>query len=479
MSSLSELLQVGVDRELLAKLQSLPLTDAGNGEAFARAHGHEDRFNHDRGKWVCWNAQIWAEDQTAEVERAALHTVRLRQLAALQIPDTDLRKEHVDWAIRSESNYSIRALLRSAQSIRSLATTAADYDRDPFLLTVKNGTLGLRTGTLRAFDPNDLITKASNVVFDAGATCPRWKLFLNEIFAGDQLVIRFVQRAVGYSMTGNTREQCLFILHGTGANGKSVFLEILVELLGHLAQVTPLSSLLEQDPGPRNDLARLQGARLVKASESQANAVLDEATVKEITGGDTISARFLFHEFFEFRPQFKIWIATNHLFVIRDTQFSIWRRIRLLEFSQEFSGKNRDPNLREKLQGELSGILTWAVEGCLEWQRFGLGDAPVIESATRAYRQRSDAMGRFLTERCTNQPRDQVPGKELFDAYVDWCGEACERPENNNGFAKALADRGVRKKRTNKGVVYVGVGLRPRSKVVKSVEGETQANGGM
>jgi putative DNA primase/helicase len=468
MSSLAELLQTGVDRELLIQLQSLPPTDAGNAGAYDMTHGHESRFNHSRGKWFCWNGQVWLEDQTAEVERAALHAVRLRQLAALQIPDTDLRKEHVDWAIRSESTYSIKAMLRSAQSIRRLATIAADYDRDPFLFTLKNGTLDLRNGTLRPFDPNDLITKASNVLFDPGATCPRWMRFLNEVFAGDQLTIRFVQRAVGYSLTGDTREQCLFILHGAGSNGKSVLLEILVELLGAHAQVTSLSSLLLQDPGPRNDIAKLHGARLVKASEAQANAVLDEATVKEITGGDTISARFLFHEFFEFRPQFKIWIATNHLFVIRDTQYAMWRRIRLLEFSQEFSGKNRDANLKDKLQAELSGILNWAIEGCLEWRRSELGNAPKIERATETYRQRSDAIGRFLAARCTNQPRDQVTGKELFDAYLDWCGEAGESPESNNIFANAMTERGIRKKRTNKGVVYVGVGLRPRPKAVDS-----------
>jgi putative DNA primase/helicase len=215
-----------------------------------------------------------------------------------------------------------------------------------------------------------------------------------------------------------------------------------------------------QNPGaPRNDIARLHGARFVKAAESQKEAVLDEATVKELTGGDTVTARFLFKEFFQFRPQFKLWVTTNHLFTIRGTEAAIWRRLKLIPFRQAFMGKRRDPCLRQKLEEELSGILVWGVEGCLLWQKTGLGEAPAVEKATLGYRQDSDHFGRFLEDCCTTQPGDKASGAALFQAYIGWCRQRGERPETNNAFAAALVERGIHKKRTKNGVVYEGVGL--------------------
>jgi putative DNA primase/helicase len=458
--------EAAANRERIAKLQSLNLTDAGNAEAFALLNGHQFRFDCNQGRFVAWNERYWALDDVAECERAALQTARARLIAAALIQDKEDRECQTKWALHSESAYGIKAMLRSVQSIRGIATRVTDYDRDPFLLTVGNGTLDLRTGRLRECRPADLITRATNIKFSPLTQCPRWTQFLHEIFLGDQKLIEFVRRAVGYSLTGDVREQCLFILYGGGANGKSTFLEILLKLVGTHAAVTSFSTfLIHTTPGaPRNDVAKLHGARLVKAAESQREAALDEATVKEVTGGDTISARFLFREFFDFKPQFKIWLATNHRPAIHGTDDAIWRRIRLIPFNQQFMGRRQDPKLREKLEAELSGILGWAVSGCLEWQRIGLGVAPAIATATLNYRRESDHVGRFLGERCTSRRQDHSPGKELFEAYVQWCGQAGERPESNNIFAKALAERGIRKKRTRAGTVYEGIGLRPQSK---------------
>jgi putative DNA primase/helicase len=457
------------------KLVPLNLTDAGNAEAFAILHGERFRFDHSRGKWLVWNGRYWMADETGEADRAALDTARQRLMAAMLITDTDDRQDAAQWSLHSESTYARRAMLTSAQSIASLATTAADYDRDPLLFTVGNGTLDLRTGELRECRPDNLITRATEVDYLAVAQCPRWMRFLEEVFLGDQELITFVQRAVGYSLSGDTREQCLLILYGGGANGKSTFLEIMLKLVGTHGAITSFSTfLVHQNPGtPRNDVAKLRGARLVKAAESQKQAALDEATVKEVTGGDTISARFLFREFFDFRPQFKIWLTTNHRPTIYGTDDAIWRRIRLIPFNQQFTGKRRDSRLREKLEAELSGVLAWAVRGCLEWQRIGLGDAPAVESATLQYRRESDHFGRFLSERCTDRPRDQASGRELFDAYVQWCANSGEKPESNNTFAKALADRAMQKKRTKKGTVYTGVGLRPSTKAAKPIKDDS------
>ena len=462
MGSVSETLEALAQRARLQKLLAFPRTDAGNAEVFAEEHSNRFRYDHTRQQWRVWNGRYWAADETGESDRAALETARVRQMAAMLIDDPDLRKEHVDWALHSESTYSRRAMLTSAQSIGQLATTAADYDRDPFLLTVGNGTMDLSTGGLRDFRPGDLITRATDVIYSESAECPRWLRFLDEIFAGDRQLINFVSRAVGYSLTGDTREQCLFILHGGGANGKSTFLETLLRLVGTHAAITSFSTfLVHQNPGaPRNDLAKLHGARLVKAAESQKQAALDEATVKEATGGDTMSARYLYQEYFDFRPQFKVWLTTNHLPDIRGTDDAIWRRIHLIPFKQQFTGKSCDSKLRNKLERELSGILAWAVRGCLEWQRSGLGVASVVKAATLDYRRESDQIARFLKERCSRRGDDQASGHELYEAYSQWCSDRGEKPESNNTFAKRLAEHGIGKKRTQKGTMYKGVGLK-------------------
>src|SRR5437870_12979001 len=236
MSGVQETLAMAADHARLQKLLAFPRTDAGNAEVFAEGHGNRFRYDHTRQKWRVWNGRHWAADETGESDRAALETARARQMAAMLIDDPDLRKDHVDWALQTESTYCRRAMLTSAQSIEQLATTASDYDRDAFLLTVGNGTLDLSTGGLRDFRPGDLITRATDVIYSESAECPRWLRFLDEIFAGDRQLMNFVWRSVGYSLTGDTREQCLFILYGGGANGKSTFLETLLNWLELMPQ---------------------------------------------------------------------------------------------------------------------------------------------------------------------------------------------------------------------------------------------------
>jgi putative DNA primase/helicase len=342
-----------------------------------------------------------------------------------------------------------------------MATTTADFDRDPFLLTVGNGTLNLTTGKLRQVRPDDLITRSADISFHPTAKAPRWQQFLTEVFAGDQDLIQFVQRAVGYSLTGDTREQCLFILWGGGANGKSTFLETIIRLLGTHAVTTPFSTVMVQrNPGsPRNDLAALHGARLVKASEAEHHSPFAESIVKEVTGGDTITARFLFKEHFSYRPTYKWWLASNHLPDIHGTDDAIWRRIRLIPFTRQFSGANKDALLREKLEGELSGILAWAVRGCLDWQIHGLKAARTVEAATLEYRRESDQVGRFLKDRCHLQLGERTPAKMLYDAFVLWCASHNEKALATNQFATKLEERGLSRKRGRSGVTYLGISL--------------------
>jgi len=453
--------EAAVNKEILRKLLSFTDTDAGNAEAFELLHGHRFRYDRTSGRWLVWNGLYWALDETGEAERAALDMARARFSAAALIEDHKEADRRIRWALRSEASSNIKDTLESTGNLESLATIAAHYDRDPFLLTVGNGTLDLHTGKLRAARPEDLVTRATDILYDPSAGAPRWSKFLDEIFAGDKELISFIQRAVGYSLTGDTCEQCFFILYGSGANGKTTFLETVIKLLGNHAVTAPFATFLVQRyPGAaRNDLAALHAARFVKAAEAEHQAWLDEAMVKQLTGGDTISARFLYHEQFSYKPQFKIWLATNHKPEIRGTDVAIWRRIRLVPFERRFEGPKSDPQLQGKLEAELPGILAWTVRGCLEWQRHGLGGAPRVTRAVLEYRQESDQIGRFLKERCTRGPKSATPARELFEAYLGWCAQQGEKPVANNVFARGLAERDITKRRRPRGQTYEGVGL--------------------
>lgn len=456
-----------IPASLLVELRRLPDTDTGNAEAFVLLYGQNFRFDYSRKRWMTWNGLCWTVDANGQADRAAIHTARWRALADW-LGECGTREERklmseriasADWA---ESLSGINATLEVAKRILPIATVAADYDQGQFLLTVRNGTLDLKIGLLRPAWPEDLITRAVPVVYDPSAECPRWLQFLDEIFAGDAELIQFIQRAVGYSLTGDTQEQCLFILHGNGANGKTTFLETVRKLLGAHATTTPFATFMVQRQvgAPRNDLAALVGTRLVIASEAGQDASFDEAIVKQATGSDTISCRFLYGEFFEYQPRFKIWLATNYKPIIRGNDNAIWRRIRLIPFNQQFKADKRDPLLLEKLRAELPGILAWAVTGCLEWQQSGLGRPQTVVDATQEYRQESDQVGRFLSEQCVAGAARTVAASPLYEAYVRWCQRRGEKYLANNLFAAGIGKFGFQKKRTNRGYVYQGIRLR-------------------
>jgi putative DNA primase/helicase len=450
------------NKERIRKLQSFQDTDAGNAECFEVLFGKKFLYDNTKGKWLVWKGRYWAEDNDGEASRAALETARQRLLAASLILE-DPTRERVKWALQSESVARRRFTLISAQSIRSLSTITENYDRDPFLLTVGNGTIDLRAGKLREARPEDRITRATDVPYDRYATAPRWTEFLNEVFGGDSETIGYIQRAVGYSLTGSTREQCFFLLCGAGANGKTTFLETIIKLMGTHADTAAFSAFLvhSNQGGPRNDLAALCGSRFVKAAEAEHRARLDEAVMKLLTGEDTISARFLYHEEFSYRPQFKIWLATNHKPAIWERTDAIWRRIKLIEFNRQFKGRQADLTLRGKLDSELPGILTWAVAGCLAWQKFGLREPQRVTSATLGYRQESDQVGRFLKDRCQLQDDERTPAKALYDGFLLWSAASHEKPLAINQFAAKLEERGLQKKRSSSGFVYLGVALLP------------------
>lgn len=438
-------------------------TDLGNAVRLCRYFGDHIHFCPKYGGWLCWDGQRWASDETGQVMRYAKDSVVTMLNEAKALPDDD-RRALIKWQVQSEAEARLRAMLSLAETEPGIPVRTSELDANPWLLNVENGTLNLELGSLGSHWQRDLITKLAPVRYlGDGATCPRWLDFLGEIFDGDTELIRFVQKAVGYSMTGSTREQCLFILYGTGANGKSTFLEVLRSMLGDYAMQSDFGAFLlnRGNDGPRNDVARLAGARFVSAIEVEQGRRLAESLVKSLTGQDVITARFLYRESFEFRPAFKVWMAVNHKPVIRGTDNAIWRRIRTVPFTVAIPPERQDRSLVTKLRAESPGILHWALEGCAAWRAEGLEPPEPVRAATREYRDEMDVLAGFLSDCCVLASNARASAAKLYDAYKRWCEANGERAESQRRFGGWLVDRDFRKSRSgrNGATEYLGLAL--------------------
>jgi putative DNA primase/helicase len=312
-----------------------------------------------------------------------------------------------------------------------------------------------------------LITRCLSTAFVPDVDCPRWRSFLDRIFDANADLMGFVQRAVGYTLTGSTSERCMFILHGGGKNGKTVFLEGLRLLLGdgYTARTPTQTLLAKRGESIPNDLARLRGVRLVTASETGDGNRLDEALVKDITGGDRIVARFMRGEWFEFTPHFKIFLSTNYRPRISGTDDAIWDRLRLVPFLIRIPEEERRPmdEMLAEFKAELPGILNWAIQGGLDWQQYGLGEPPEVRVATADYRQEMDTLGEFLSECCLLKRDHRVSNHDLYETYRTWVSDAGERPLSQKRFSQGLEHRGrelgFEKRHTREGKVWQGLAL--------------------
>jgi putative DNA primase/helicase len=384
----------------LAPRGGLNLSDLGCAKRLVQRHGQDLRYCWPWENWLVWDGRQWAMDKSGEIHRRTKDVVKILLLEAAAT-DKTARGELAKYALKVEADGKQKSIISSARSEHG-NIFPDDLDRDPWLFNVANGTLNLKTGELQPHEREHLITKLPPVEYDREAECLTWWKFLERIFAGNLEVMTFIQKAVGYALTGSTKEQCLFFLHGLGANGKSTFLEVIHTLMGDYASRTGSETfLMKKSGGIPNDVAALRGARLVGAVEVESGRRLAEVLVKEMTGGDRITARFLHSEFFTFKPEFKIFLAANHKPVIRGTDHAIWRRIHLIPFNVQIPKKEQDRELPEKLKAELPGILNWALEGCLMWQEHGLEPPQEVQTATEEYREEMDPLGDFLAECCT------------------------------------------------------------------------------
>lgn len=450
-------------------------SDVGNSRRLAARVRNRARFCKRFGHWLVYHEGRWeADDAGRVVQEAKASAIDLYALVP-RIRDDTQRAAFAKHVTHSQKGLAINAAIALARSEPGIPVRPSDLDTDPWLLNVRNGTIDLRTGELRPHDPTDLITRQSPVAYDPDATAPTWDAFLASITLGRADLAGYLQRIAGYAASGMATERQAFVLYGAGRNGKGAFCNVLEHVLGDYSVRTPTETLMARrhDSGISNDLARLRGARFVRASETEEGRRFNVARVKDLTGNETISARFLFGEFFDFRPEFTLVVTTNHKPIVPANDQALWDRLRLVPFDLRLwddddpaeertdPGKRVDKRLEEKLRAEAPGILRWIVEGCLAWQREGLHAPECVLGATQEYRDESDRVGAFLEDRCVVQEASRVTAGEIFAAYVEWATANGERPMSNQAFGRALAEKGFHQDRLGRARTryWLGLGL--------------------
>jgi putative DNA primase/helicase len=439
-----------------------PITDSGNAERLVSRFGHDFRYVHDRGKWLIWDGKRWSIDETGEIHRAAKATVREMYPAIARIEDDTKRRTFSQWAVRSESRNARESMVALAQRESRVVALSREFDIDPTLLNVQNGTLDLRTLQLREHLRADRITKLCPMAFDPRAKCDRWLTFLDETFPEQPETVAFLQRSLGYSLTAEIEEQCFWLLIGAGKNGKSRFLDAIQFMLGDYAVATSFDTFAAKKGGtpisPRDGMASMVGSRFVRASESDEGTRFSEAQIKALTGGERIRTARMYQPDFDFAPTFKIWLSTNHEPTIRGTDDGIWRRIHRVNFDQVVPECKRDLHLGEKLQAEASGILNWVLEGLKQYRVGGLRVPAAVASATTDYRQSQNLVLRFLAA-CTEEAAEseQIGATTLYEGFIEWATDNAEFKLTQTGFGRE-AKKLLRHKRGNNGQnVYLGI----------------------
>lgn len=446
------------------------LTDVGNAELFAVMHNNRAKFCPTWNKWLVWDDKRWKIDDMKTVYNLGKETIKQIYRDALEELDDSTRKQLIRHALLSESLSHIKAMLELAGSEPDIVITPEKLDSQEtsMLLNVKNGTIDLKTGELMPANPENYITKLVNVEYQKDAKAPVWENFLARIMDNNTELIEFLQRAVGYSLTGEVSEQCIFICYGTGANGKSVFLQTLLNLVGEYGSQVSKDLLIKKPNGSEEHptvIAELLGKRVAVTIEADEDCRLNEASVKWFTGNDTLSARFMRGDYFDFQPTHKLWFATNHKPIIKGTDNGIWRRIKLIPFNVTIPEEEQDKQLIKKLTAELPGILAWAVQGCLAWQQKGLSAPKEVINATDSYRAEMDVLADFLSQ-CVEEG-GRVSAGNLYSAYELWCRENGEAALSQRQLAVRLQERGYSKMRSHGENHWLNIHLRDDYNVTK------------
>lgn len=422
--------------------------DTGNAQRFVDLFGDKVRYCYTDKRWLWYDGRKWCTDMTGAVKRLADKAVACMsaELKVYEQTDadegTDMAKAFEKHMKSSRSNKSKNAML--SEVMHHVPILPSQLDRYKAALNTPGGVIDLKSGALAPHDPKNYFTKITAVEYSENADCPRWTAFLDDIFGGDKDLIRYVQKAVGYSLTGATSEQCAFFLYGTGRNGKSTFLDIIRDIFGdYAANIQPETIMVRNSQGSaiNSDIARLKGARLVTSVEPNEGVRINEGLLKQLTGDDTVTARKLYGDEFEFKPEFKLWMATNHKPVIRGTDTGIWRRIHMIPFTVQIPEEKIDRRLKYKLSAELTGIFRWAVEGCLLWQKEGLKMPRAVLEEVREYRREMDVISAFVEDKCTVGKGLSVQSSALYAAYLRWADSGNEYKMSNTKFGLEIAKR--------------------------------------
>jgi putative DNA primase/helicase len=463
------------------------LTDAGNAQRLARLHGRDIRYCHLFEKWYTFDGARWRLDDTGAVvamgksvavEMLAEANRQMEELASVGDLSPEDRAKMLDranklarWALKTESAARLHSMVDLARSEPGIPIQPADLDRHPWLLNCVNGTLDLQTGRLREHRREDYLTRLCPTRYDPAARAPTWDRFVAAVLNKDTALVGFLQRLLGYCLTGSVQEQILAIFHGVGANGKSTLLSTVQDVLGPDFSVKVEPELLLAARGERHptELATLFGRRLVVCSETGESARLNEARVKDLTGGEKISARRMREDFWEFLPTYKLVMGTNHRPLVRGTDHGIWRRLRLVPFEVIFWDPDKgeqgpeelcqDKQLKDKLVAEREGILAWAVRGCLDWQRHGLSVPKSVCDATVQYRDGQDVLGQFLGECCQLNGDCRAKASDLYDRFKHWSDAMGEYVVSQRRFGEMLSSRGYERSVSN-GTWYKGLRLK-------------------
>ncbi len=453
----------GIEAKSGAGLDPFRPTDLWNAQSFVHLHKDKVRYCDRMGGWYHYGGKRWTRAEGGEIERLAKETVRhLYEMAALE-PDDARRQAIAKHAAKTEAAGKLDAILELAKTEEGIIVPPDAFDADPWLFNTQTGTLDLRTGGVRPHRPEDMITNISPAEWrgtDLGA--PLFGRFLSEAMDGDREKIDFLQRAAGYTLSGDMREQVFMFLHGPEAAGKGTFIRAMADVIGAYAQSTEIETFLTaRRETVRNDIASLVGARLVTASEPEDGQSFDEGLIKILTGQDKTKARFLFREAFEFSATFKIWLQGNHRPHIRSTGGAMWRRLLIVPFEKTVPEGKRDKTLGDKLRTpeERAGILAWMVRGCLEWQRTGLKPPEKVRAAVAEYRAAEDRIAPFLEDCCEVHPSGAVPAAQLYARYKAWAESNCERPLSKRSFGMRLSEKGFEPDRTGRARKWVGLVL--------------------
>ncbi|MBA4107638.1 MAG: hypothetical protein C0485_18040 [Pirellula sp.] len=441
--------------------RTAPLTDLGNGRRFARLYGQTVRYVHNWGKWLVWDGTRWRLDDRGVVMSLAKEIPRHILDEARRLTTPDELSAHMKWAKASQSLRRFEATLALAESEPPIAIGPELLDTQPWQFNCANGTVDLRTGQLRPHDPNDLLTKCTNVAYptDSSVIPHRWLAFLDTTFGGDRALISYVQGLMGVALFGKQREHLLPVFYGGGANGKSVFTTTVQAAMGEYAHTAPHGFLMTR----RNDehptaLADLFGKRLVIIAETKDGQRLDEGLVKSVTGGDRIRARRMREDHWEFIPSHLAILVSNHKPVISGTDKGIWRRLRLIPFNVTIPEEEQDRELSDKLQAELPGILQWMVDGCLQWQASDLHEPPSVTDATAEYQVESDTFASWFAELVVRDNSKELTAAAAYSSYTSWCEANGDHPISKKSLGQRIMENGIGKRKSN-GIRYVGITL--------------------